>query len=245
LTGKEIATMKTTDRIIQSIEVGNFDRIALHVNNVENEVVIKQGEREALTIEARPDVFARLKTEVRNDQLTIQLGGSWSDKISAALATSLTRLRIKYVVTVKHLSGLDIVGLAHVRAENIETDRLQVKFGGLGNLNIVGLNALRLDVDVAMPSPCVVEVSGRVEEQHVSLNGMGEYSVHRLESRKATVALKGPGGHAVVRVEDDLDVTINGPGRVEYYGQPRVTKKIAPLGAVTHLSDVTETVSSF
>jgi hypothetical protein len=89
-----------------------------------------------------------------------------------------------------------------------------------------------------MPSPCEIEVAGRVEEQHVSLNGMGEYSAHRLESRKATVALKGPGGHAVVRVEDDLDVSINGPGRVEYYGQPRVTKKIAPLGVVTHLIDV-------
>ena len=45
--------MNTEDRIIHSIEVGNFDRIALHVNNVENEIVIKQGEREALTIEAR------------------------------------------------------------------------------------------------------------------------------------------------------------------------------------------------
>src|SRR5512139_123089 len=104
--------MNTTDRIIHSIEVGNFDRIALHVNNVVNEVVIKQGQQEALTIEARPDIFAGLKAEVRNGQLVIQMGGSWSDKINATLATSLTRLRIKYVVTVKHLAGLDITGLA-------------------------------------------------------------------------------------------------------------------------------------
>ncbi|NTU64525.1 MAG: hypothetical protein HGB05_14280, partial [Chloroflexi bacterium] len=104
--------MNTEDRIIHSIEVGNFDRIALHVNNVENEIVIKQGEREALTIEAPPDVLARLKPEVRNGQLAIQLGGSWSDKINAALATSLNRVRIKYVVTVKNLAGLDITGLA-------------------------------------------------------------------------------------------------------------------------------------
>jgi hypothetical protein len=232
--------MATTDRITQSIEVGNFDRIALHVNNVDNEVVIKQGEHEALTIEARSDVLARLKAEVRNSQLIIQLGGSWSDKISAALATSLSRPRIKYVVTVKHLAGLDIAGLAHVRANNITTERLQVKYGGLGDLRMNGLNAQRLDVDVTMPSPCEIEVAGRVDEQHVSLNGMGEYDAHGLESRKAAVALKGPGGHAIVRVEDELNVTIGGPGRVDYYGQPRVTKKIAPLGAVTHLIDVEE-----
>ena len=227
--------MATTDRITQSIDVGNFDRIALHVNNVENEIVIKQGEREALTIEARPDVFARLKTEVRNGQLAIQLDGSWSDKINAALSTSLNRLRIKYVVTVKRLTEVDIAGLAHVHAEAITTDRLRVKFGGLGDVCLSKLNAQRLDIDVTMPSPCAIEVAGRVEEQHVSLNGMGEYDARGLESRKAAVALKGPGGHAVVRAEDDLVVSINGPGRVEYYGQPRVTKRASPLGVVTHL----------
>jgi hypothetical protein len=29
-------------------------------------------------------------------------------------------------------------------------------------------------------------------------------------------------------------------GRVEYYGQPRVTKRASPLGVVTHLIDVEE-----
>ena len=235
--------MNTTDRITQSIEVGNFDRIALQVNNVENEVVIKQGQRESLIIEARPDVFAKIKAEVRNGQLNIQMGGSWSDKISAALATSLPRLRIKYVFIVKNLTGLDIAGLAHVRVDHIETDRLGVKFGGLGNLNIAGLNAKRLDIDVAMPGPCKVEVNGWVGEQHVSLNGMGEYCARGLESHTATVALKGPGGHAVVRAEDELDVTIGGPGCVEYYGRPRVTKKVSPLGAVIHLTDVEEVIA--
>jgi hypothetical protein len=228
--------MNTTDRITHSIEVGHFDRIMLHVNNVENEVVIKQGEREALTIETRPDVFARLKTEVRNGQLTIQLGGSWSDKISAALSTSLSRLRSKYVITVRQLSALDITGLAHVRADDITTDRLRVKFGGLGDLHLSKLNAQRLDVNVTLPSPCAIEVAGRVEEQHVSLNGMGEYDARGLESRRAAVALKGPGGHAIVRVEDELAVTIGGPGNVEYYGQPRVTKKVSPLGMVSRVT---------
>jgi len=229
--------MNATDRITHSIDVDNFDRIALHVNNVENEVVIRQGEHEALTIEVRPDVFDRLKTEVRNGQLTIQLGGSWSDKISAALSTSLNRLRIKYAVTVKQLTEVDIAGLAHVRAEALTTDRLRVKFGGLGDVRLSKLNAQRLDIDVTMPGPCAIEVAGRVEEQHVSLNGMGEYDARGLESRKAVVALRGPGGHAIVRAEDDLTVSINGPGRVEYYGQPRVTKRVSPMGAVTHLID--------
>ncbi len=235
--------MNTTARITQSIAVGNFDRIMLHVNNIENELVITQGDREALTIEARPDVLARLKPEVRNGQLIVHLGGSWSDKINAALTTSLNRLRIKYAVTVKHLTEVDVAGLAHVRAEGITTDRLRVKFGGLGDVRLRKLNAQRLDIDVTLPSPCEIVVAGRVEEQSVSLNGMGNYDAHGLESRTTTVALKGPGGHAIVRAEDDLAVSITGPGRVEYYGRPRVTKKISPLGVMTHLTDV-ETVAA-
>ena len=201
-------------------------------------MLIRQGEREALTLEGRSDVLARLKSEVRNGQLVIQLGGSWSDKLSAALSTSLNRLRIKYVVTVRHLTEVDIVGLAHVRVDKLTTDRLGVRLGGLGAVRLNELNAQRLDIEVTMPSPCEIEVTGRVVEQHVSLNGMGEYDARELESHKATIALKGPGGHALVRVEDDLAVSINGPGRVEYYGQPRVTKRVSPLGVVTHLIDV-------
>jgi hypothetical protein len=49
---------------------------------------------------------------------------------------------------------------------------------------------------------------------------------------------KGPGGHAVVQVVDELHVTSSGPGRVEYYGQPRVTKKVSPMSVVTHLIDI-------
>ncbi len=235
--------MNTTDRITQSIAVGNFDRIMLHVNNIENELVITQGDREALTIEARPDVLARLKPEVRNGQLSIQLGGSWSDKINAALTTSLNRLRIRYVVTLQHLTEVDIAGLAHVRAEGITTDRLRVKFGGLGDVHLSRLNAQRLDIDVTMPGPCEIEVAGQVEEQSVSLNGLGQYEARGLASRTTMVALKGPGGHAIVRAEDALTICITGPGRVEYYGQPRVTKRVSPLGVVTHLTD-TEVVAA-
>lgn len=232
--------MNTEDRITQSIEVSNFDQIALQAINVENEVVIRPGERESLIIEARPDVFARIKTEIRNGQLDIQMGGSWPEKIRAALATSLTRPQIKYTFTVEKLTDLQITGVAHVDVSNLETDRLTVRFSGIGDMNIDALQAERLDIEQPMPGACRISASGRVTEQHVLLRGMSEYNADRLDSKRATIALKGPGGHALIRAEDELDVTISGPGSVEYYGHPRVTKKVSPMGAVTHLIDVEE-----
>lgn len=230
--------MSTTERISKAIEVGSFHQIRLQVNNVENEIEIRQGQDESLTIEASADLISRIKTATLNGKLSIQMGGTWSEKISAALATSLGRRRVRYVLTVRNLTDLDILGLAHTRMINLETERLRVKFGGVGSLQIAGLDARRLDVTVAMPSPVTVEVSGRADEQHVSLNGMSRYDAHGLESRKTAVALRGPGEHAIVRADDELAITMSGPGRVEYYGHPRVTKRVSPMGVVTHRGDV-------
>jgi hypothetical protein len=230
--------MNTNDRIIRLVEVSNFDQIALQAINVENEVMIKQGPCESLTIEARPDVFAKIKTEIRNGRLNVQLGGSWMGKISAALATSLTRPQIKYGFTVKKLTDLQITGLAHVDVAHLETDRLAVRFSGMGDMNIDALKAEQLEIEQSMPGACRIAASGRVTCQRVSLRGLSDYSADRLESKRATVALKGPGGHAVIRVDDELDVAVTGPGSVEYYGHPRVTKKISPMGVVTQVQDV-------
>lgn len=228
--------MNTPRCITKAIEVRDFDQIALQVNNVENVLEIKQGQRESLTIEADPELFLRIKVAVAKGQLSIQMGGSWFDKLSGALATSLGRPQIRYVVTMRNLTAVDLCGLVQARVDNFATERLQVKFGGVGHLQITGLDAQRLDVTVARPSPCRVEVSGRAGEQHVSLNGMGEYDAHGLASRKTTVALRGPGGHAVVWADDELAITVSGPGRVEYYGHPLVKKRVSPMGLVTHRS---------
>lgn len=228
--------MAVRERVTQSRSIAHFERVILHAYNVENEVVIRQGDHESLTIEGPADVLDRIETGVQGDELHIRMGGGWAEQIKAALSTSLTRPHVTYTLTVKTLRGLDIAGLARVQVGGVKTDRLAVKFRGVGDFNIAGLTAERLDVDMP-PGPCRLEAAGRVDEQHVSLSGMGEYSAGRLESRTAHLTLKGPGGHAVVRVADELNVAINGPGRVEYYGDPRVNKRISPLAQVRHLGE--------
>ncbi len=235
--------MHTTDRITRIVEVSAFDRITLQAINIENEFVVKQGQRESLTIEARPEVFDKIKTETHSGRLTVHTGSTWCERIMAALSTSLTRPHVKYVVTTPRLTDLDIACLADVRVEKVETDRLHVRFGGPGHLAIAGLKARQLEIDVAIPSPCQIEVSGQVSEQRVSLNGLSDYSARDLGSEKTTVVLSGPGGHAVVQASAGLDVTIRGPGRVEYYGHPQVAKKVSPMGVVTRL-DAIDAVSA-
>jgi len=119
--------MSTGNLVTESREVSNFDRVALRDYG---ELVITQGEQESLTIEAHPDILPKIKTEVRDGKLIIKIGGSWFDKLGHAISTSLTRQWIKYNLTVKKLTGLEIAGAVSVKASNIETDRLALRLSG-------------------------------------------------------------------------------------------------------------------
>ena len=221
--------MVATETVTECRVVRDFDRVALRVDNTVCEVVIRQGERESLIVSGRPDTLSRLKTEVRDGELSITLGGGWSDKLQRALATSLTRQWIKCDLTVRSLTSLELGGLVRARASDIQSDHLSVSVCGAGRVNLESLTAGRLDV--AMRGTCQVEATGRVREQKVAIDGMGHYDAPKLESQTAVVDLNGA-GRATVWAVEDLQVTSRGIGSVEYYGTPRVKKHASPLASV-------------
>jgi hypothetical protein len=223
--------MSTDNLVTESREVSNFDRVALRDYG---ELVITQGEQESLTIETHPDVLSQIKTEVREGKLVIRIGGSWLDKLGHALSASLTKQPIKYSLTVKKLTALEISGAARVKASDIETDGLALKLSGAGQVSIESLSAEVLEVD--SPGAGAITVSGKVGEQRIAISGAGSYKAPKLESRRASVDLRGA-GQATVWAVEDLDVTISGLGSVEYYGSPTVKKSVSGLGSVTNLGN--------
>jgi len=223
--------MSTDNLVTESREVSNFDRVFLRDYG---ELVITQGEQESLTIEAHPDILPKIKTEAKDGKLIIKISGSWLDKLGDALSTGLTRLRIKYNLTVKKLTSLEIAGAVSIKASNIETDRLALKLSGAGQVNIEALSAEVLEVD--MPGACAIKVSGKVEEQSIAMSGAGSYKAPKLESKRASVDLRGA-GQATVWAVGELDVAIRGIGSVEYYGRPTIKKSISGIGTVTSLGN--------
>jgi hypothetical protein len=216
----------------ESRVVRDFDRVVLRVDNVVNEVEVRQGETESLKITGRPDVLSRMKTEVRDGRLSITLGGSWSEKLGEALATSLSRQWVKCDLTVTQLTSLEIGGLARVHASDIKSDRLALTLCGAGQVKIESLAVGALDV--GLRGTCQMEVEGQVTEQRVAVEGMGHYRAPSLRSRRAMVELRGSGKATICALED-LDVTTRGLGLVEYYGTPKVKKDGSPLTSVVRL----------
>ncbi|MFN2138062.1 MAG: GIN domain-containing protein [Candidatus Promineifilaceae bacterium] len=116
---------------------------------------------------------------------------------------------LTYNVSAANLNKVALEGGGKVEIANLDEDELQVTLSGAGE----------------------VEAAGNVEKQTVQISGAGAYNASDLASRDATVRHDGA-GIAVIQVSENLDVTINGLGSVEYIGNPSVSEEINGLGTV-------------
>jgi hypothetical protein len=204
--------------------VRNFDRIDF---STIGELTITQGDHESLTIEAESNVMRRIRTEVRGGRLYIEMksGFPW---VWGVMPTK----PIKYDLTVKELTTLDLSGVGSIYAGAIDTDLLELDMSGAGKVVLRSLTAETLVVEHSGAGKC--ELSGQVRRQELHLTGAGEYDAADLESERAEVEVSGL-GKAMVWATEALDIKIPGAGSVGYYGDPSVTQDVSGLGRVERL----------
>jgi hypothetical protein len=116
---------------------------------------------------------------------------------------------LTYHVTAENLRAVELDGTGSIQVSNLDEEKFEVNLSGAGDIN----------------------VSGKVDEQTIEIDGAGAYTADELPSRDTTVRHDGA-GMVVVQVSEKLDVHINGLGTVEYIGDPSVTQEINGLGTV-------------
>jgi hypothetical protein len=225
--------------------VSGFQRVAL---TGAGDVIITQGDAEALTVEADDNLMAYIETEVSDGTLSLGFTREVGNR------NVRPSEKIRFHVTVKAVDGLDLLGAGDFVGTLLQAERLEVFLAGAGDVQIDGLEAVRLEVVLAgagdvridaleaeklvvkLNGAGSVELAGHVVEQGIYVNGAGDYRAGDLESQGATVELNGV-GNARVWVRDTLDVRIPGVGSVAYYGSPQVTKEISMVGRLVDLGD--------
>jgi hypothetical protein len=203
--------------------VQGFEQVRMRIENWFIDLELIQGERELLTIEASPDHLSKIETTVTGRTLELRLSASVWEKLGYALATSLTRPRARLRLEVKSLTVLSLLGAARVSAPKLESDNLAIRFEGAGKFQILRLTAKALAVNLGGATR--IEVAGQATEQNVSIAGAGIYEARDLESRRASVQLRGI-GRASVWVIDELATELRGVGSVEVRGNPRVRRAV-------------------
>lgn len=186
-------------------EVGTFDAVSI---NYPAEVLIRQGDAEGLTVYADPADLARIRTQVRDGRLTIDLPGGEPRVVVPSRRTA------RFEITVRSLREVEAVGAARIRISGLQADRFAVEVSGAA----------------------AVEVSGTATQQEVQIAGAGFYEADDLQTQRTSIEIDGA-GVAKVRAQQSLDVEINGAGAVEYFGHPRISKRIRGIGIVQGRGD--------
>ena len=167
-------------------------------------VFVTQGATPSLVVEVDDNLMEYVRTEV--DDFTLHLG--FAGTVGGYAPTQPLTFRL----TVRRLLGLELAGAGSIEATNINAARLVVEISGSGQ----------------------VRLTGKVEEQYVTLSGSGTYDAAETETETTRVRVNGSGA-ATVWASDALAARLNGSGRISYYGQPQVSRDITGPGQVKHL----------
>lgn len=181
----------------ESRPVAGFSSISF---KSEGKVTLQQTGNESLTIKAEDNILPLLESRVANRVLYLNTVND----------TDIDPTQpIEFILEVKNLENLNIIGVGSIEAKNIQTKRLAVSMRGVGNLAISG-SADVLDLD---------------------LSGVGSYEGSAFKTKQTIVRSRGIGS-AVVNASEQLDANLSGVGSVEYVGSPQVQKSVRGAGSV-------------
>jgi hypothetical protein len=206
-------------------KVTDFDAISIRYPA---EVVILQGEKESLIIEADDNLLPQLSTKVSSGTLVIENNeDNWADRVNPSEAVQVT-------ITVRKLTGIKFSSAGTLLVEDLESDELEFSISRAGEVTLTGLEIGNLDISLSGAG--TIHADGVAENVSISISGLGNFEGEGLASQTADIEISGA-GNATLRVEKQLTAKISGAGSVNYYGDPEVSQRISGAGAVKKAGD--------
>jgi Putative auto-transporter adhesin, head GIN domain len=207
----------------ESRPVADFDAIAVSDSI---DLVVRQAEKESLTLTADDNVLPLVETVVEAGQrgrtLVIRLrrGESLS-----------TRRTIKATVDVVRLTALASAGSGNTTVGALKTPSLRVSMAGSGDLRLDRLTADALEVRVAGSGD--VTGAGTADQVKLTIAGSGDVDLASLAADHVTVSIAGS-GDAKITANQSLSVKVAGSGDVVYGGAVKAVRtSVAGSGTVT------------
>ena len=223
-------------------QVSNFSQVEL---SGIGDVSVTQGDTETLRIEAEDNLIPYITTEVHGDTLKIGFESNMPLNIWPTKP-------VKFYLTMKNVTGLQVRGSGNINAERLAADQLQLTVSGSGNVTVNQLDVKALtntvngsgDIHVdhlkAETTEAIISgsgkcsLSGQTTSQSSFISGSGDYLAFNLQSQSAAMRLIGS-GDVQAWVTEDLDINVAGSGDVEYYGTPNVSQHVVGSGDVSGL----------
>jgi hypothetical protein len=183
-------------------------------------LVVEQGDKESVQIEAEDNLLPYLETRVEGTMLIVE-------------TRSGVHLRPTHPIVVRvavdDLDRLEVSGSGDVEGDGLEVDDLALVVTGSGGVALSGLKADALQARISGSG--TAEVSGAAESLDLTISGSGDYRGRNLAAAEADVRISGSGS-ALVNASDRLDATITGSGSVRYVGSPTLQSTVTGSGSI-------------
>lgn len=204
-------------------DVHDFNSVSL---SGMGDLIIKQGNKESLRIEAEDNILPEITTMVNNGQLTIDY------KSSGFPIRIVPKRPITFFLTVKNLSEIDLSGSANIKDSKLNANTLLISTSGSSDVTI---NVKAKELICRSSGSSRFNMSGAVDRQQVDISGSATYTAADLASKTCFIDISGS-GNGSVNVSNLLDVRISGSGDVSYIGNPTVRQSISGSGTVRKVS---------
>jgi len=190
------------------------------------QVVVTQGAKESVKVEAEDNLLPGLQTRVQNDALRIfyKAGDEYIRPTKP----------VKITIVVKELKDIEFTSAGELVVNKVTTDNLEISVSGAGDLKVNDLAVKKFSVDLSGAGS--MAATGKADDFDLNISGFGSFNGKELHNKTARVNLSGAGS-ATVWVDDTLNATISGAGSVNYYGSPSVTRQVSGVGGVSKSGD--------
>ena len=168
------------------------------------DVDVSIGEPQSVIIETDDNILPLIETEVRGDTLVIR---------TVSNTSIISEHPIHVIIIVKSLDTVRIAGSGNMNIEGLAAEKLQIELPGSGNIT----------------------ATGTAERVVVSLGGSGNILCGDLAAQSAEININGS-GNVTVDTSESLDVHISGSGNVHYRGNPAIiNKSVSGSGSVVSI----------
>jgi hypothetical protein len=170
------------------------------------DVVLSQGEKNAITVEADENLHEYILTEVRNGTLYIFTEVNIKDAEMRRVHVTM-----KDITSVSSTSAGDVIGITPIK-----TGDLKISASSAGDIK---LEVYAKNIDLNGSSAGDITLSGEADFLEASLSSAGDLNAFNLQVREADVSASSS-GDADVFVTQKLRARSSSAGDINYKGNP-------------------------
>jgi citrate lyase gamma subunit len=171
------------------------------------DVYLKQGNNEAVSVEADENLHEYILTEVRNGVLNVYSEYNIRDA-----------QRKRVYVTIKEVNSINTTSAGDVYGEGpINADKLELSASSAGDIKLE-VNAKNIDVDISSSGD--ISLNGETDMLRADLSSAGDLKAYDIKSREADISVSSA-GDADVNVSERIVARASSAGDINYRGDPK------------------------